>query len=361
VIRNAAAMRSQLVRRNASRDVAIRQFGRLIDQWTSEASRRILGGLVASSSDPNAAMRDFDREAARFILAAPSVMEQGLRGVLDRVWGATVDAWLAVVPVEIWARRSLAADQAADQVADQASYRAAGQTTTEDIRTPPPITVQSQYARILLGEIDRAAAKRLVRQFEFPPPSAETVDRILRATAAPDGLSAMERIVTVAQRDLGALREAIVANLSHVQAGDASALNALSVDVRRFLGEQEGVNYKARRIARTESMRVAETLLREADERATNLFDGYRTFTANDNRVREEHSSWHNKLFRRTATGQYIADDGEHLPDFPAGPNCRCWSTPELRDDIESQLPPANLGRAYAQSLARFEGSAAAG
>jgi hypothetical protein len=194
----------------------------------------------------------------------------------------------------------------------------------------------------LSGEATEEEAREIVRLAEFGEPTPEEVDAILAQTSGNDGLSAMQRIKTVGQQDIDALRAAIRTSLSGDITG-ASAVESLAKAIKPLLSENEGLNYKAKRIARTEGVRVSESAMRASWEPLGDMLKGIRAWTAGDSRVRAEHGTlttdWHDKLFLKTNDG-FIADDGKRLPEFPAGPNCRCWTSQELIDELTQGLPP---------------------
>jgi hypothetical protein len=323
----------------------IRQFGAEIGRYMRATRQKLLGIIATAEQARNwDTIREVDAALRDVVPALQRLMLRGLHRLAEWSWDSAVENWLAAVPVDLWLRRGLLPEGRVTE----------GWVTIlgEDRR---PLHRRNEYERIIHGQATRAEALRLIRQFEFPPPSPARVRRILDATSAQDGRSAMERVKLVAGDDLVRLQRTIVGGLSRMPDEDqASALRGLSVQIRPFFADGEGVNYKAQRIARTESIRVAEAMQREANERVADVYTGIR-FLRRGGRPCEECDLWDDKVFWRDDAGQFVSDSGELLPDIPVHPNCLCYTQPELRPDLEAKLPPVNLGAAYAAGAARAE------
>jgi len=314
------------VRRLNERNRRIVSFRRPIDQWAEDTGDRLIGAVTRARRDPaeiiDQALLDVRRR-----------LERHLTAMIHWGWQSATAALVETIPMPVWLTMLRPAE------------------TREGIGEPKLLTL-NRFRRIVDGSVSRAKALEIIRAVEFPAPDKFEVQRILTATNAPDGLDAMTRIVTVAQEDKSRLMDMLTRG---VAGGDGASLkDRLAPQIDSLVGD---VRYKAMRIARTESIRIAETTQREAWSEIGDMMSGVRTFTAGDQNVRSKHEHWNNKLFKRTADGSYVADDGEHLPMFPAGPNCRCWSTPELRSDLTdpSNVDPVDYGSGYEASLARFK------
>ena len=88
-------------------------------------------------------------------------------------------------------------------------------------------------------------------------------------------------------------------------------------------------------------------------EEASDLIVGLRAYTAGDRNVRPEHWKWHRQLYKRDAAGLYRHPELGLLPEFPAGPNCRCWTVAELLPSLTKGAKAANYG-AYDTARRRF-------
>jgi len=91
------------------------------------------------------------------------------------------------------------------------------------------------------------------------------------------------------------------------------------------------------------------------------IIDGKQWFSALVPATRPDHAALHEKIFRKGADGGYTGDDGQPMPPIPWGPNCLCWDSPVLADDLTAGLPPENLGAWYDDSVLRAEKERGAG
>ncbi len=299
-----------------------------------------MGIVAANRGGYDGVMGSVDTLLIGTIQGAADVIETGLRDIHRWAWRDVTKAFVRAVPMRYWLHRLVPVTMHAEM------GESVGGLQEYDFRA------EVQWDRILKGLTTDAEAREIVRNAEFGKPTPEQVDAVLSATNAPDGLSAMERIKTVLPRDLERLRGIIRETMSADFSG-ASAVGAMKNRIAPLLDTNEGINWKAKRIARTEGVRVAEAAMRASWEPVKDLLKGIRTFTADDSNVRETHQKWHDKLYYRTSDGAYIAEDGEHLPEFPADANCRCYTTQELRDDLYQDVLPVDWGQ-YEKGMERF-------
>jgi hypothetical protein len=318
--------------RAIQRDRRIVAAGRRVDALTRSIERRLLGVVAAGRGGLHGVRGSVDVILLGVPVQMAALIEELLGEMWHWGWQSATTNWIKAIPLSYWIGRLRPAVPIAGT-----------EGVSEELQD------ESDIERILNGEVSRSEAEQIVREMEFPPPSPAKVDAILRGTNAPDGIDAISRIKTVIGPDLQRLRSTIISGYSGVVGSDgASALEGLATSIRPLLSENEGINWKAKRIARTESVRIAEHSLRDSWRAVADVIEAIRTFTADDENVRDAHRRWEDKLFYQTSTGNYIARDGEYLPEFPAGPNCRCWSTPELREEeiAATQVSAASISSA---------------
>ena len=342
-------------RHNRQRDVKVRAFGREIDRWTAQMEQRLLGIVAANRGGMAGVLGSVDAYLIGELAGAAETMHRGLMSIATWAWQSATANWVHALPLSFWLRRNLPVKT----LVGIEGLRDCGISSPQSPNPQDPqiplleyagdLDAQNQLQRILDGLVDREEAMEIIRQVEFGRPSIEEFEAIVNDVAWPDGLDAMSRIKTVKPAELEQLRSVIRRYLTEVDTG--AAWQSMTAEIKPLVGN---VNYKAKRIARTESVRVAEDMQRKAFFEAEDLIQGIRTFTADDRKVRETHRHWHDKLFYKTSDG-YIARDGERLPRFPAGANCRCWDTPELIDDLTVGLPAEDLGAGYRAGLDRFK------
>jgi hypothetical protein len=341
----------------AGRDRQIRLFGAELSLWTNRFADRLTGLLANRGDRFPLVMGEVAGLFREFRAEAPAVMERGLRRIALWAWNAAADRWARAVPPRVFALRAILPDgRLRESVADLPASKGKRDrgppkkpvATGAGFEDPLFFHGKADYQRILDRQVSAEEARALIKQFEFPAPKRAEVNAVLNRSAASDGLSAMQRIGTVLERDLERLQRTIASGLSRLpDEGGGSALDRLSQQIRPFIADEEGINYKARRIARTESVRVCESMLREADGRVSDLYSGLRWHSAEN--ACEICDPYDGRVYWRTPAGGHASEAGENLPEIPLHPNCLCWTEPELRADIELLLPAAS----YSPALAR--------
>lgn len=158
----------------------------------------------------------------------------------------------------------------------------------------------------------------------FPPPRAEQVDAIVYATgwvkrlAAATRLAEPERLAPI------------------ISAGMAAGKTRQQL-VRDLLPIVDGVRSTARRIARTEGMRVAGAMQMATHESLGDLVVGYRINATLDSAVRPEHRERDGTIYwRHPKAGQLGFDRMPNPPQEADGStawNCRCWLEPILSEE----------------------------
>ena len=159
----------------------------------------------------------------------------------------------------------------------------------------------------------------------FPAPSAKEVSQIIARTGWEERFGALSKKIT----DNRALFSELVTGYS-----DGENLQQLS---KRVEGLVDGIKSSAKRIARTEGMRVAERIQRRSWEPLGDIMTGAQVIAVLDERTRPEHATRNGQVYyKNPRAGQKSMSE---LPDLPDGPNCRCMSVPvleppeELKDD----------------------------
>ena len=329
--------------------------GAHINRWTAKLEADLLG-IVASSRSQERKLADTDAVLSVALQDGADIQEEGLRRLWDWAWVDVTASWIDSLPLGYWlqrlvpvklltavdeARRQYAADSQghASMLTSGEPWKIAQRPLREAIDDRGDLEIENQWRRILDGQATRAEALEIIRLSEFGSPTPEEIDAILNATSAADGLSAMERIKTVGAKDIGQLRSSIRVALSGEIEG-ASAVEALSKAIRPILSKNEGLNYKARRIARTEGVRVAQAAMTESWRPLGDMLMGIQAWTAGDSNVRDSHRHFHGKLYRRVGGRfEFVASDGERLPEFPVAPNCRGYTSQVLIPELTAGLP----------------------
>lgn len=156
----------------------------------------------------------------------------------------------------------------------------------------------------------------------FPPPPAEFVNRVVYASGWQDRLLAGTR--------LGSPE-----TLAQIIATGAMMGQSLDEITRLILPAVENIHTSARRIARTEGLRVAASVQMQAHEQLGDLVIGYRIHATLDDRTRPEHRERDGTVYYRDpGPGQKGMGEMPRPPmeaDGTPAFNCRCFLTPVLR------------------------------
>lgn len=158
-----------------------------------------------------------------------------------------------------------------------------------------------------------------IKSLVFRPPNAQETDEIVYDSAWQSRFSQLTKL---------AAPEALAAQIAiGVQKGETPAQLA-----KRIRGTVQGVQTSARRIARTESMRVAHDVHEKAWAQLGDAVVGYQIHATLDTRTRPEHRKRDGtKYWRYPKSGQLGLDKMPRPPremDGKIAFNCRCYLTP---------------------------------
>ncbi len=363
---------------NRGRDREIVSNSLAMARWAAAIGRDLFGVLGPQVRNTERVRLATDK----ILFAAPEEGAARMRKLLGDSalgsWDSATTRFVRAVPIPAWLRRVLPVHSLLSTEGRAAAFRRMGigviaaarmakasaqmgrdlnaayphHAISDAIREfTPDISQDDAFRRILSGELTAEQTRAVIRELEFGSPTPAELSAIIEDTYWPDGLDAMSRIKTVITPDLAELRDSIGRYLS-TNVDVSAAWQSLSGEIEHLVGN---VRFKAIRIARTETARVSEDMLRQSWKEADDFIVAIQTFTANDSKVRAHHKGWHRKIFRRISPGRYIASDGEPLPRFPAEANCRGWSSPILDPSLTAGLPDEDLGPEYKAALDRFE------
>lgn len=200
------------------------------------------------------------------------------------------------------------------------------------------LTVRNRLAPFLHGDLPDDEAKSLMSQILFPPPTQQHVLNIVNAPVA-DGKRWVDRLKTIqAGYSPDDVAGRIASGLSQGQ-----TLRELAKELRPAI---EGPRFRAMRIARTEGLRVAETMQKETHEALGDLLAGYQVVATLDQFTRASHAARHGLVWRRDSGVSMQAALKMAGPTLPDAPN--------------SVLPGAWMqGRVISASKANYAGKVA--
>lgn len=167
-----------------------------------------------------------------------------------------------------------------------------------------------------------------VQQHVFPAPDADTVQKIIEQDVK--GKTWRERV--------NQLSRLIQPEVTALRLSEAFAEGRNVDEITRDLLPHitGGVRSSAQRIARTEGLRIANTMQREMYEDLGDLLAGIQILATLDERTRPEHALRNGRIHY---TDRRRRPNVDTLPDLPDQPNCRCFDVPvmklpeELKDD----------------------------
>lgn len=162
--------------------------------------------------------------------------------------------------------------------------------------------------------------------FLFPPPSEEQVKRIVYAPMA--GVTWEERLERATRTSATPRQLAEIVGEGVAQGKMASQI------AKDLLPVVDGVRSTARRIARTESLRVFNSVNHEAHQGLGDMIRGYQIHATLDQNTRPEHAARNGTIYYVSPkAGQKGLDEMPHPPmeaDGTEAWSCRCWTSPVL-------------------------------
>lgn len=167
--------------------------------------------------------------------------------------------------------------------------------------------------------------KKALADLLFPAPSPDLVRHIVYAPAGGQSWG---------QRLANASRLASAETLAHVLAGSLAAGKSQREVAKDLLPHVEGVRSTARRLARTEGLRVASAVQHAAHEELGDMLVGYQIHATLDSHTRPEHAHRNGTIYyKEPKAGQKGLNEMPHPPleaDGSYSWNCRCWTSPVL-------------------------------
>lgn len=251
------------------------------------------GHIMSDHRDGSLSDATIRRRLESFALSVRDVIEKALVLGSRTWWNASVDVWARAAEQDPALMRAIAfSPRASGTLRESASeYRAAAFALLEIMSPPSVLEVLSIVNAPVNGQTWR------------------------------ERLSVMTSL-RVSQREMaGAIAKAYAAggNISEVQRA-----------IRPLVQKSASA---ARTIARTESLRVANTMRERASEAAGDAVVGYTRRATLDDVTRPEHARQNGRVFKK----------GEPRPSMPDGPNCRCWYDDILATDVKVFGRPGSL------------------
>ncbi|MBS0187298.1 MAG: minor capsid protein [Planctomycetes bacterium] len=273
----------------------VAMIGRFADQVWERVQAKIDAG-----KDPAGAIEAFVREL-------PRVMEKAFRDHARWAWARTEEMWSVLTPVQ----------------------RARIKRRTITVR-------EDDIAKAPRGQFDFSGDQVKV----FTPPDADKIAAWVSNPGWFNGreMSWQDRLEMQSRRI--ADKEELSRTLTRLYADGANVAEI----ARAIRPAVDNIKASAQRIARTESLRIAEEAQRESYAQVDDLIAGMQIWATLDDRTRPEHAARNGTIYPKDA-----------CPIVPDEPNCRCFTAPVLRDDAE--IIKADVGGRPAGNLTVVNGT----
>lgn len=166
----------------------------------------------------------------------------------------------------------------------------------------------------------------------FPSPSPERSRELIEAKDE-NGFGFEERLELLTKKadDADRVADEIITGFS-----EGENLAELRRRVQPLVG---GIKSSAKRVVRTEGLRIAERMQRETWAPLGDSLLAVQILAVLDENTRSHHAVRNGRLHYREPVGNQLGFDT--LPMLPDEPNCRCWSTPVLRPPPGLENNPA--------------------
>ena len=198
--------------------------------------------------------------------------------------------------------------------------------STEDI-DPGPFNATLPINPLGALKLTDEQVAELIEKIVFPPPSESDITAALRT---PDWEARLDSLSSrISDKQIA---------FDQLVQGYSEGENITQIR-RRLDPLVGGLRSSAQRIARTEGMRVAETMQRQAWAGLGDMMVGVQIIAVLDERTRPEHATRNGTIYYNSPRGKQksIAE----LPDLPDAPNCRCMSSPVLAPPAELEDDPS--------------------
>jgi SPP1 gp7 family putative phage head morphogenesis protein len=326
-------MTSQISKQLAARAVQ-RQAESLIELAKIEA--RIEKAMDAKISRLVAVAASPRSEGAKMLELA-GILEVSLREIirvtrkqleLFTVWSHRSAAWalMETIPRPWLVSRVPRDDRVLLEVSNPArsGFLLGGYSGIQVIEDTTPFGVPAkQLAKLVLSDTQK---DEVLQAILFPAPSKRLITQILAATGWEERFQSLSGLITNGR----ALLNQMIRGYA-----DGENLQQIAKRVEPLVG---GIKASARRIARTEGMRVAERMQRRSWEPLGDLMVGVQIIAVLDERTRPEHATRNGTVYYNSPKpGQKSIAE---LPDLPDQPNCRCMSVPVMAPPAEIESDP---------------------
>ena len=333
----AAATAARQTRNVGRADRLARRIGRLVDDRT-----RALLRLIRDPPDTSMLHRRVTATLDRLYDDIRTEIGLGLANEVATSYETALAVWVASLPMDVWA--VMLEERGVRPVDVRESRNGDVSTSGKSIQ----IELTEQRARILptwpAGTVPtRAQVDRFIRQstirFQggreqltagltvFRPPPPDAVAGIIRSTQWRDGRVWDERLTDLSKlAPPSRIADDLVRGIA---AAEAPAKLAL-----RLRPALAGVHASAARVARTESLRVANQVSRR-QWLSVEIVIGAQILSVLGETTRPHHAARQGTMYFKEGHGTPTLVD---MPAVPDEPNCLCWDSPIFSEPDVSQF-----------------------
>jgi len=193
----------------------------------------------------------------------------------------------------------------------------------------PPSNAFAEFPEPVVDRMSDDEWADFVKEHVFPQPSIEDIERVVYADVA--GQNWQERMGSLSHKitDFDRLAGTLTAGASQ-----GLKLSELTAQVAPIVGS---ISSSAKRIARTEGLRIATMVQREQYSQLGDLLAGSQIIATLDQNTRPHHAHRNGTIY--WSDGRKKPSISE-LPVLPDEPNCRCYDQPVLTEPSELKNNP---------------------
>jgi SPP1 gp7 family putative phage head morphogenesis protein len=272
-----------------------------INRITTQAWRRMLKALRAKYEHHLAARSIISAAMWRVFHDIKATVAKELLHTADWGFRTAVADTLSVIPPKWWAALPRVKRTLLERMDDDTRDDGELQLGLGPKRTATSAKPTKEEARRLL----------------FKPPSQKEVREIIYAPL--NGQNWEQRLDTLSHR---VTNPDTLADIIVQQMAQGTKWQKIAKQIQPYVSD---VNSSAKRIARTETRRVANKMQDKSYEAMGEIIDGFQIRNPLDERSRPAHAARSGRIYWKDPDkGEFTADEKSDLPDEP---NCRCWYT----------------------------------
>lgn len=199
----------------------------------------------------------------------------------------------------------------------------------EELIDLPPVAFADTPEPVVGERMSEEQWEAFLTEHIFPPPTREHVERVLYRDVAganwQQRMDALSHKITDFDKLAGVLSSGATQGLTRQQL------------VRQVQPHVQGIASSARRMARTEGLRIVTAIQKEQTDQLGDMLQGYQIVATLDQNTRPEHALRNGRVYWADRRRRPTVDE---LPELPDEPNCRCYSVPVLKPPAEFENDP---------------------